>query len=55
MTIERVFDELIGLQRAQPTRNWRACAIAWAGRLTGNMATGLAIGIGMAIGRALAG
>lgn len=53
--MEHVFDDLIGLQRTRPRSNWRTGATAWAIRLGGNLATGVAIGIGIAIGRALAG
>jgi len=52
--MERVFDELIGLQQVQPW-NWRAAAAAWAFRIAGNIMTGLAIGIGIAVGHAIAG
>lgn len=53
--MERVFDELIGLQQRRPRWNWRAAAPAWALRLAGNLATGMAIGVGIAVGLALAG
>jgi len=49
--MDYVFDELIGLLRAQPTWNWRPTAMAWAFRLAGNVT----IGVGIAVGRALAG
>lgn len=52
--MERVFDELIGLQQRQARWNWRVTATAWAFRLAGNLMTGLAIGIGIAVGRVLA-
>lgn len=53
--MERVFDELIGLQQRQPRRNLQAVATTWALRLASNLITGLAIGVGIAAGRALAG
>lgn len=53
--MERVFDELTGLQRTQPRWNWRTAAIAWALRLTGYLMAGLAIGAGIEASRWLAG
>lgn len=52
--MERVFDDLIGLQQRQPTWNWRAVTTSVL-RLAGNLMTGIAIGVGIAVGRALAG
>lgn len=53
--MERVFDELIGLQLREPRWDWRAFVAAWALRLAGNLTTGVAIGVGIAVGFALAG
>ena len=53
--MERVFDDLIGLQRAGPLRTWRRAATAWTIRIACNLMTGIAIGVGIAVGLALAG
>ncbi|MEI9417587.1 hypothetical protein [Mesorhizobium sp. Cs1321R2N1] len=52
--MERVFDELIGLLQAQQSRDWRAAAITWTLRLTGNLVTGIAIGVGIVVGMMIA-
>ncbi|MER9306796.1 hypothetical protein [Mesorhizobium sp. M0496] len=53
--MDRVFDDLINALHPLPEQHWRAVAMAWALRLTGNLATGIAIGIGIAVGLVLAG
>ncbi|WP_189379720.1 MULTISPECIES: hypothetical protein [unclassified Mesorhizobium] len=53
--MERIFDELIGLQMKRPARRWRATATELALRITSSLATGLAIGVGIAFGLVLAG
>ncbi|WP_189521167.1 hypothetical protein [Mesorhizobium sp. M1B.F.Ca.ET.045.04.1.1] len=53
--MERIFDELIGLQMKRPARRWRATATELALRITSSLATDLAIGVGIAFGLVLAG
>ncbi|OBQ58023.1 hypothetical protein EFV37_13100 [Mesorhizobium loti] len=54
--VERLFDDLIDVIQSRPEQRWRSVDItAWAIRLAGNLATGVAIGIGIAAGRVLAG
>ncbi|WP_155772712.1 hypothetical protein [Mesorhizobium jarvisii] len=54
--MERLFDDLIDVIQSRPEQRWRSVDItAWAIRLAGNLATGVAIGIGIAAGRVLAG
>lgn len=50
--MERVFDELIGLQQQRP--ELRAAATALAFRLAGNLMMGIATGVGIAIGWGIA-